>query len=336
MKNEDEIWENILGNFSLGKVSQLKKIEDIEAEKEDFIGTILLVEEITKQGFGVSLPEEFFLDLSARVLRKYLQPLKWRRVKTKKQAIEERATPYVLFSEARNKMDLNVFYGGTGWRGISDSRNKNFFLYSWLEGWELFEIGRSLIRSQRYDKPEDLEQLSSEERECMSREISKLTKRRINLKQEIMRRGGTRTGEVPSRTTRGKIYCDLRADGFPVNFKKSGSDLFYSSWFDLTCHYHSCEDKRMFISYARPREESFCAHDIAFIIKNHVDDMKYHTDPYLVFTPFPKPNKELSDSNRRYRKQVFKRVDGQRSPISKTDREGLLFCMLKATKAKFF
>ncbi len=335
MINEQKTWENIMENFSPGRISKLERIETLEAKERDFLRVIEQVDEITKQGSGAVLPGDFFLKLNARTLKKYLQPLKWRRVKSKKQAIEERVTPYMLMRESKEKMRMQTYYGGMGWRGLSDRRNKNFLLYSWIEGQELFSIAEDLINIKRYDLPGELKPLSAEERKRIGREKSKLTKRRIDLIHEIMKKGGIRTGKIPSRSRIGKFYDDMRMEGIPVKFKDIRSNHYYATWFDLTSK-HFCKDKQMFITYVRPREEIFCAHDIAFLIASHRNDFKYRKDPYLIFTPFPKPNPVLMSANKRYRKLVFKNVDGRRKPLSKIDREGLLFCELKLTNAKFF
>lgn len=335
MVGEQKIWNRIIENFSPGKISQLEKITTLDAREEDFLEVIRRVDDITRQGYGVVLPEEFFLELNARTLRKYLQPLKWRRIGSKKRAIEERITPYILMKESREKMKMGKYYGGTGWRGLSDRRNKNFLLYSWIEAWELFSIGKLLINIKRYDMPDELRQLEKEERVRIGREISKLTTKRIDLREEIMKRGGIRTGRVPSRSRAGKFYDDMRLEGLPLKFKGISSDYHHATWFDLTSK-HSCKDKQMFITYVRPREEILCAHDFAFLNASHDSDFTYNTDPFLVFTPSPKPNPLLVDANKRYRKLVFKRVKGRRMPIAKIDREGLLFCELKITDAKFF
>jgi len=335
MVNKQTTWDKIMKTFSPGRIRDLNRTEEIDTDKRDFLDIVTEIDGVTRDGSGVVLPQDFFIELNARTLRKYLQPLKWRRVKSKRQARKERITPYMLMQEARQKMRIEKYYGGTGWRGLSDRRNKNFLLYSWIEGWELFNIAGHLIKIRRYDRPEELQEVTEEERARISREISKLTKRRINLEQEIMRRGGVRVGRVPSRTSRGGFYDDMKIEGLPVTFRGSSSDFCYSTWFDITSR-HSCKDKQMFIAYMRPREEIFCAHDVAFLSACYTNDYIYHSNPFLVFTPFPKPNPELVDANRRYRKQVFKRVGAKRVPISKIDREGLLFCEIKSTNAKFF
>jgi len=332
---EQNVWDRTIENFSPGRIRDLERVEEIGVEGRSFLEIIGDVDNITRAGLGAVLPQDFFIELNARTLRKYLQPLKWRRIRSKKQAREERITPYMLINEARQKLSAERYYGGMSWRGLSDRRNKTFLLYSWIEGWELFEIAKDLIKVKRYDIPEELEQLEAEERAKLSREIDKFTKRRINLEQEIMKRGGIRTGKVPSRTQAAKFYDDMRMDGLPDKFRGIPSDSHYATWFDIASR-HSCKDKQMFIAYVRPREEIFCAHDVAFLIKCHHDDLLYHINPSLVFTPFPEPNPNLVDANMRYRKQVFKNADGRRVPLSKIDREGLLFCEIKATEAKFF
>lgn len=335
MVNEQTVWDRIIDNFSSGRVKDFKRVEPIVTSGRDFAEVIGEVDDIIRENIGVVLPQDFFIELNARTLRKYLQPLKWRRLRSKREAIEERITPYILINDARERLRTEKHYGGMNWRGLSDKRNKTFLLYSWIEGWELFEIAQELISIRRYDIPEELKQLEEKERARISEEISKLTRKRIDLEQEIMRRGGIRTGRVPSRTTRDKFYDDIRMDGLPVKFKDISSNAFYAAWFDITSK-HSCRDKQMFIAYVRPREEVFCAHDIAYLVACHYFDSLYHKNPYLVFTPFPKPKATLIDANRRYRKQVFKSVEGRRVPLSKIDREGLLFCELKKTNAKFF
>ena len=338
MEDEEKIWDRKLYNFSPGKISTLGEVRNLEAKAGDFITVIRQVDFLTKQGTKVVLPEEFFLGLSSRILRKYLQPLKWRRIKSKKQAIEEKVTPYQLMREAREKMSMDSYYGGMGWRGLSMPINKNFLLYSWIEGWELASLGSGLIKLRRYDKPDNLEQVSKDERKKMRRELSKVTRRkRGDFKERILKKGGTRTGVIPSRSVRGKMYDKgMRIDGMPINFKGSRSNNHYASWFDLHS-WHTCKDKEFFIAYMRDREEFFCAHDIAFMITSYRDDYnQYYSNPYLVFTPFPKPNPIFLDANKRYRKLVFKKVGGRRVALGKIDREGLLFCEAKATDAKFF
>jgi len=337
MIGSEEIFDKIIKNFSPGKIWQLDHIKDIPAKQGDFINVISLVDDLTHQGYGVCLPEEFFLDLNARTLRKYLKPLKWRRIKSKKQAIEEEITPFILMNEARQRINSNVYYGGTGWRGISIPENKEFLFYSWIEGWELALLGRNLFKIRRYDNPEALEQLEDIiEKAHISEEISKITKRRINLKEEIMRKGGIRTGTTPSRTKKEFFYEDMRIDGLPVNFKKGRSDIFPAAWFNSTFHYHNCKDKINFIDYVCPKTEVICAHDIAFATVNFLNDFDYHPESYMVFPIFPKPANQWFDANTIYRKMVFKKVKGRRMPINKIDREGLLWSHAKATKAKFF
>ena len=335
MTNEQNVWDRIIENFSPGRIRSLGRVETLATDGRSFIEVINEVDDITRDNLGVVLPLEFFIELNARTLRKYLQPLKWRRVRSKREAREGKVTPYMLMNEVREQLQLEKYYGGMSWRGLSDRRNKTFLLYSWIEGWELFDLAGGLIRIKRYDVPEELRQLEEEERARISAEISKLTGKRIDLEQEIMGRGGIRTGRVPSRTTRERVYEDMRIDGLPVRFRDAHSNAFYATWFDITSK-HSCRDKQMFIAYVRPREEVFCAHDVAFLVGCHHEDYTYHRNPELVFTPFPRPNPALTDANRRYRKQVFKNVEGRRIPITKIDREGLLYCKIKATEAKFF
>jgi len=333
--SETLIWDKIIETFSPGKIRDLDEIREVNVEGRGFLEVILEIDDITKQGAGVLLPHDFFIELNARTVRKYLQPLKLRRFKSKKQAVAERTTPYSLIREAREKIMDEKYYGGISWRGISDRKNKTFLLYSWLEGYELYEIAKGIIKVRRYDTPEELKELKQEEREKMSEEISKLTKKRIDIEHEIMRRGGVRVGAVPSRTEIEKLYDDVRMDGLPVKFKGVKSDSHYAVWFDIASR-HNCKDKQMFIAYVRPKEELFCAHDIAFLMACHNRDNDYHTNPFLVFTPFPAPNPTLADANRRYRKMVFKKAKGRRVPINKIDREGLLFCEIKATKIQLF
>lgn len=335
METGQQIGDKIISTFSHGKISDLDEIKKISTEGRNFLEVILEIDDITREGAGVLLPSDFFIELNARTVRKYLQPLKLRRFKSKKQAIAERITPYALIREAREKIIDEKYYGGINWRGISDRKNKTFLLYSWLEGCELHEIAKPLIKVRRYDVPDELRELNQEERKKISDEISKLTKKRIDIEHEIMQRGGVRTGAVPSRTERGKFYDDIRIDGLPVKFDGIKSDFHYATWFDISSR-HNCKDKQMFIAYARPREELFCSHDIAFLIACHNQDNEYHRNPYLVFTPFPTPNPTLTDANKRYRKMVFKEVKGRRVPINKIDREGLLFCEIKATDIQLF
>lgn len=345
MVNEQIIWDEILETFSQGKIRDLERVEDVESQGRDPLEVILKIDEITKQGLGVALQPDFFSKLNARVKRKNLQPLKWRRIGSKRQAIDERITPYDLFREARDEMKIGKYYGGTGWRGISSRENKNFLFYSWIEGWELVDVARDLILVKRYDLPDELRGETYERRTEIAKEISKLTQRKQGidlLKQNIMKKGGSRIGIVPSRSEK-RFYTDMRIDGFPVKFRGDSSELYYSVWFDMTSKSHSCKDKQMFISYFRPREEFFCAHDIAFIVRAHQKEIKtyfrssgFYPDPYLVFTPFVRPNPDLMDANKRYRKQVFKYVKGKRKPIAKIDREMLLVFEAQATDAKFF
>lgn len=344
MENNKSSWDGIMETFSPGRIRDFEKVEKIETRRRDPLEVILEVDEITKQGFGVALTSDIFTKLNARIRRKNLQPLKWRRISSKKQARSERIVPYDLFAEARENMVLRRYYGGTGWRGLSDNRNKNFLFYSWIEGWELANIAENLIIINRYDMPDALRKESHEKRTEIAKEISKLTQRKQGidlLKQNIMKKGGMRTGIVPSRTDRGEFYS-MRVNGFPVKFVGVPSDAHYAVWFDMTS-FHMCEDKRMFLSYFRPREEFFCAHDIAFIARTHKKEIDTYSeklglypDPYLVFTPFVEPNPDLMDSNRGYSKQVFKYVKNRRVPIGKIDREMLLNFHIQATDAKFF
>jgi len=336
MIDEETIWDNITRTFSPGRIKDFSRVVDVEAKQGDFIPAIRQVDELVRQGYGFCLPDEFFLDLNARTLRKYLRTLKWRRMKSKKQAMEKRITPFYLMNESRGKISEGIYYGRTGWRGLSVPENKEFFLYSWIEGWLLGLKGRDLFRVRRYDKPEDLEQMDDVERARISREISKITESRIDFKEEIMRRGGIRTGQTPSRSTRDLIYKDMRQDGLPVRFKQSSSNLCHATWFDFTSHYHNCPDKKEWITYLGPRTELICAHDIAFSTVNFLNDFRYKTDPYMVFPVFPRPSQEWFESYWGYRKNGFKRVGNRRQPLGKLDIEGLLFCHEKNTNAKFF
>jgi len=334
--NENQLFKKIIKNFSSGKPSEQERILQVECAGKNPLETILEVDGITKEGFGVLLSNDFFIDLNSRNLRKYLEPLKWKRINTKKQAQEEKTDPYTLFRGAINKLQRDNLYAGTGWRGISDKKNKNFWLYSLIEGWELFEIAGKLIKTNRYDLPDEMKSHSKDEIARISREISKITDKRIDLRKEIMKKGGIRTGCVPSRSKEGKFYDDLKVEKLPVKFYKIPSDFYYSTWFDLASK-HSCKEKQMFITYLRSREEFFCAHDIAFMIACHSQDYKYHKDPYLVFTPFPRPTEGLIDNNARYRKRVFKRVEGKIVPINKIEREQLLFLTVQSgQQAKIF
>ena len=74
-------------------------------------------------------------------------------------------------NEVREQLQLEKYYGGMSWRGLSDRRNKTFLLYSWIEGWELFDLAGGLIRIKRYDVPEELRQLEEEEREAYKKEL---------------------------------------------------------------------------------------------------------------------------------------------------------------------
>ena len=345
MDNNQSKQDLIIDHFSPGRIRDCERVESVESRGRNPLEVILEIDEITKQGLGVAMQPDFFSKLNARVIRKNLQPLKWRRIRSKKQAIREKITPYDLFRETRDEMKIGRYYGGTGWRGLSDNRNKNFLFYSWIEGWELENLAGGLIQIKRYDLPDELREETYERRTEIAKEISKLTQRKQGsdlLKQNIMKKGGKRTGIVPSRTDRGKFY-NMRIDGFPVKFRGVLLDNHYAVWFDMTSPSHSCTDKQMFLSYFRPREEFFCAHDISFIARAHQKEIKaffrssgFYPDPYLVFTPFVKPNPDLMDSNQRYRKQVFKYVKNRRVPIGKIDREMMLVYHMQATDTKFF
>lgn len=337
----EEVWQRIIENFSPGKVRDIEEWKRIDTQGKSSLDVIADIEITTKRDsedeplIGVVISKDFFVDLSSRTVRKYLQPLKWRRVGSRKQAREERVTPYDLMREAQGNLRKGRYYGGMDWRGF-DRHNRTFLLYSWLEGFELFSIAPDLISIRRYDIPDELREEVGEERDRISRELAKLTGKRVgDLKQRIMERGGIRVGKVPSRTDPEKLYDDMRIDSLPVAFRGMSHSPCHGTWFNITSR-HDCKDKQMFITYLRPKEELLCAHDIAFLMACHASDTRYRKDPRLLFIPFPDPNSDLVDANARYRKQVFKDVNGRRVPLNKIEREALLWCYLKATHTKFF
>ena len=317
----------------------MKELEDfVQLEESNKEMVVDIIMDKSKKDKKIILPQGYLPNLPAKIIRKYVSPIKTKRINSKKEARERKITPCPLYKEAIEKTNPAKWYAGISW-AINGRGSRNFFFVDLVEGWRHFFAAGKEIETKRYDIPEELER-EKKERNAIREEISKITgRKKINLEEEILRRGGKRYARVPSTTEENKFY-DIMFTALPVVMPKKEENA-YALWFELESR-HYCEDKLFFISYIRPREEWFCKHEIATYTKLFFEDNNRdarRNSPYLFFTPFPKPSTELFEfyyNLERVRKPETKPEGIRNVPLDKIEKELLICRAFTEKKAKLF
>lgn len=353
-KMTENVWERILQPNKLPNITDFPNKIDLndvmtirESGKPTLEQIITILDEIEHldNETALVLPEGFIYRVDARTVRKNVRPIALRRIRTKKEAIEQEITPEKLIKEKIEEMrarylsnpeTLRDDYAGISYKGITDRKIKNYLLSDAIEGYLHAKTAGVLIKINRYDtlesllKSKEFKELSEEERATVTRltkaetryEILKIRKRKMltEVPEKVRRIILTKQAEravlmVPSTSKAGKFYENIKfrklPEAFPDDKYPDLNKEFYASWTDFytepSCN---CDDKMWFITYLRPNQIWNCVHEIAAFRKAIAMDWQgnqpiTYPNPYIATSPFFKPTQKAIDYYMKERNQLF-------------------------------
>ncbi|UZE94116.1 MAG: hypothetical protein IB618_00880 [Candidatus Pacearchaeota archaeon] len=349
------VWDRIIDASKLPNISDFSTVYDMNENEEMEIKEsgkptleqtveILHLVAVLDSESAIILPNGFTYRVDARTVRKNVRPIMLKRIRTKREAIEQEITPSKLAREKIEKMrfryqikpeTLREDYAGINFVGITDKKIKNYLISDAIEGYLHAKNASSLIEIQRWDTLESLlkerkyqERLSFQEklalkRVTMRKEILKMGSRKKTLtevpekpRRIILTREAVRVAKkVPSTSERGKFYKEIRfrrlPEVFPDNEYPELNKEFYAAWTDFwiepPC---TCQDKTWFISYIRPNQVWYCIHEIAAFRKALSMDWQEgrpvtYPDPYIATSPFLRLSQDYINYYMKWKKQVF-------------------------------
>jgi|GEM_PF-4977014 len=341
MQEEWQAWRELKEKFKRPSKNAFRREIDLSDTQLEDTGKLTLEQLIyildtikrADEDEAIVLPSSIQYALDPRYVLKNLERIELRRIKSKKDAIEEGAEPLKLIAEKieelrekylrDSEMLVKKEYGWINYRGIIDKKNKNFLASDAIEGYLLEKEAGNLIKVKRYDTLEQLlknPSLSQEERRRIAQEARKIKKRKTMtqkeiempgfIRKEILNKQAERIVYVPSRNKIGTYYT-IRFRKLPLKYndgKFSELDkLFLAQWTNLytepSCN---CEEKMWFINYIKPGEIYHCVHEIAAFRRCIRDDYTGHTlPPYIATSQFFKPTQEAIEFYKKLRNQVF-------------------------------
>lgn len=322
------------------------------------------------------LPEQILFKVDARTVMKNSKQLKLRRIKSRKEAIENEITPEKLIKEKIEELQIKYQegeeklirenYGWINFRGITDRKNKNYFIGDAIEAYLYWKEFGNFMNVKRYDTLESLlkeqrREIPLEIRANIAKEIKKIRNRKTLTEKErehlgfirglIIKKQAERIVEVPSRSKR--EYYSIKFRKLPLSFPDSITPElnkeFYGTWQDIVIESCPCAENKYFISYINPAEIWYCFHQIVAYRKMISLDWKKENDsyvpatypnPYIACSPFFKPHKESIQFYEKCRKQVFVKKVGEEDGREKVVYEHLprvyatLFLMKQVIRGK--
>lgn len=339
-------WQEILAESRLPPLTSFSTHLDMtemaiqEPGKLSLEQTITILDQIDglDQYSAIVLPEGFLYRIDARTVRKNVRPIRLRRFVTRKEAIEQKATPEQLIRErieqmrSRYQRDTQTLvepFGGINYRGITDRKTKNYLISDAIEGYLHAQDAGQLIEVSRYDTLEELLKFRSREipasaRTAIRRELMKVRRRETmtdklkkvpeSVRRVLLTKQAERIVSVPSTSEEGKFY-KIRFRrlplAFPDNLFPELNHEYHASWTDTytepSCN---CDNKTWFITYLRPGQIWQCVHEIAAFRAMIQRDWKRSKpvtfpNPYIAASPFFKPTQDAIDFYRKLRRQVF-------------------------------
>jgi len=314
------------------KIDLTQDMRILDSGKPNLEQIIIILDSIERldQETALILPEGFLYEaINARTLRKNVQPLKLKRIKTKQEAINEEFTLQKSIKEKieslrsdfkKNPESLREDYGSINYRGITDKKNKTYLISDAIEGYLHAKNAEPLIQIRKYDTLEELlksksaKSLSPQERAEIKRVILKIKNRKMMTPEKarkiILSGKAERIVKVPSTSEQGKFY-EMRFRRLPVSYSEKDKE-FYATWPDTWlepgCH---CGHKKGYIKYVNVAGEIFhCVHEIAAYRALINADWKKgkpitFPNPYVATSPFFKPSQKTMDFYMKLRNQIF-------------------------------
>jgi len=347
-------WEQILAENKLPTITGFSNVRDLSEDVQiEDVGKLTLEQVCTildhvdrlDEFSAIVLPKTVLYRVDARTVRKNVRQVELRRLRSKREAIQERATPEGLIKERlaelhteykKDPEKLLVDYGGINYRGITSRMNHNYSISDSIRGYLHAQLADDLIHVERYDRLESLlvgtmtgvpasekaairaVLLKIRNRATMTDKLKKIPE---SARKIILTRQSERIVGVPSTSHQG-FHPNIRFRRLPLAFPDDAyPDLnkeYHASWTDVTTQPScNCQDKTWFITYLKPGETWHCVHEIAAFRAMAQREWKAgkpttSPDPYIAASPFFKPTQAAIDFYHRLRNQVFVNM-GERS-----------------------
>lgn len=340
-------WKKLIEEYQSTKLksySEKINVSDINIKtsgkpSESQIREIIERISLLNENQAIILPGDIMYQVDPKTVRKNMRRLSLRRIKTRKEAIDNKITPLILIQEKtddlRRKKHISILqdYSGINFRSISnDHTNKNYLVADAIEGYNLSIIGKELISIKRYDTLDSLiMRPKNQEKGEIGKELKKIRPRKFFYEYEkkarevILRKQSARIANVPS-TSKHSYHKNIRFLLLPQTFSDNKTpelnNEFYATWFNIKTNPScNCSDKANLIDYIHPGEVSFCLHEIAgfraMLAQDHTNP-EINENPYIATAPFFKPTKEAINLHSKLKKQVFvKRAPGKYTHLPK-------------------
>ncbi len=352
-----EAWRRIIDEARQPALADFKTWNDLSNQQiaetgRPSLDQILLVLDSIQNCYdpqtALILPERILYVVSPGTVEKNIKPISLRRIKTKKEAIGEKAKPEKLIKEAFDELKhrysnkpetLMIDYAFINYRGITDRKTKNYLISDAVKGHIHAKNSGPLIVIKRYDTLEnfietkDYKSLDIHDKSGVFRitravkrkEIEKIRNRKMltdlpeKVRKIILTKQSERiVSQVPSIGVIGKYYHGVKFRKLPQQFPDEKypelNKEFYAAWTDFytepSCN---CDNKTWFINYIAPGQIRHCVHEIAAYRAAIAQDWKEgqpatFPNPFIAASPFFKPTKEAVEFYRRLKNQVFVKI----------------------------
>jgi hypothetical protein len=352
-----EAWTRIINESKQPALDKFKNRNDLSSQQivqtgKPSLDQILLVLDSLQKNWdsetAIILPQRILYVVSPATVEKNIKPIMIRRIKTKKEAIIEKAAPEKLireaFEELRQKFNKNPEtlmedYAFINYKGITDKKTKNYLISDAIKGYLHAKNSGSLIVIKRYDTLEnfietkdyksldihDKRTVFDVSRAIKRKEIEKIRNRKMltdmpeKVRNIILTKQSERIAvQVPSIKIVGKYHNSIKFRKLPQQFPDEKypelNNEFYATWTDFyaepSCN---CENKTWFINYVSPNQIRHCVHEISAYRAMIAQDWQNKQpttfpNPFIAASPFFKPTKEAVDFYRKLKNHVFVKI----------------------------